>query len=225
MFNIFFGLLITIVTYFISTKINAKYKTPILNPVLVSTIMIIIVLLVLDIPYEDYEKGGSIITYLLGPIVVLLAVPLYKSRMIIKKYMKPIFIGIFTSIVTSAISVFLLSKAFGLNIELIISLLPKSITGPMALEASKMLGAIPGLTVIAVSITGIFGATIATSVMKYGKIKNEIAKGIGIGTSSHGTGTSKAIQISQEAGAASGVAMGLAGVITVLITSIISKFL
>lgn len=217
------GIIITIIAYMISVKIYNHSKISVLNPVLISVILIIASIIIFNIPYEIYEKGGNIITYILGPIVVILAIPLYKSRHTLKKYMIPVFAGIISGIVASVLSVYVLCKIFQLDIKVINSILPKSITSPMAIEVSKVTGGIVGLTVFSVVITGIVGASIAPLVCKHGKIKNEIAKGIGIGSSSHGVGTTKAVEMSDEAGAASGLAMGLTGVITVLVASVVSK--
>jgi len=122
-------------------------------------------------------------------------------------------------------SVWVLCKMFGLDEAIIKSMLSKSITTPMAIEVTNMVGGIPGITIGFVVVTGIIGATIAKWVIKVFNVKNEIAKGIGIGTSSHGVGTAKAIEISSEVAAASSLAMGISGVITVITFSIISSFL
>lgn len=223
--NIIFGLLITCIMYYLSMKIYKKFKVSALNPVLLSIIGVIVVLQVFKIDFKFYNGGGSIITFILGPIVVLLGKPLYENREAIKKDMFAIFAGVFAGIFTAVLSVFTLSKVFKLDTEFANSLYSKSITTPLAVQVTEMFGGIQGITVVAVIATGIFGATIAPSVMRIGRIKNDVAKGIGIGTSSHGVGTSKAIEMGAEIGASSGLAMGLTGILTVLGGSIFIKLL
>lgn len=216
-----YGVLITVLFYSISQKIYQKFKIALLNPILMSIAMVIIVLLVQKVPYEYYNVGGSYITYLLGPIVVLLAVPLYKNWSKIREHFIPIITGIGAGIITSIVSVYGLSKLFGLEALYSKSLFAKSITTPLAVEVTKMADGIEGLTIVAVIITGIIGATIAPVVMKVGRVEDEIAKGIGIGTSSHGIGTSKAVEMGTETAGASGLAMGITGIVTVLLGSIL----
>lgn len=217
--------LVSILVFILCNILAKVTKVSLLNPVLTTIIILIMILLITDINYKAYEKSTNWITYILGPIVVMLAVPLYNSRLELKKNLIPILCGVMSSVVISVGSVGVLCKIFGLNTQVIKSMMSKSITTPMALEITNMVGGIAGLTVVCVIATGIIGATLANWVIKVFNVKNEIAKGIGIGTSAHGVGTAKAIEINSEVGAASGLAMGISGVITVLTFSIISNFL
>ena len=160
--------------------------------------------------------GGSFIISALGPIVVVLAMPLYKNRYDLMKNFVPIMGGITASIITSFISVTVLCKLFGIDKSIMMSLLSKSITVPMAVESTKLLGGNEAVTVASVVVTGLVGAAVAPAVIKYGKIKNNIAKGIGIGSASHAVGTTKAVEINDETGAASGLAIGVTGLITII---------
>ena len=211
-----FYIFLTIVVFKFGLFINNKFKIVFLNPILVAAIIIIIILIVFDISYSDYYKGGRIIVSALGPIVVVLAVPLYKNRDELMKNFIPIIGGVTASIITSFVSITVLCRLFGIDETIFLSLLSKSITTPMAVESTKMLGGNEALTVLAVVITGLTGAAVAPLVIKIGKIKNNTAKGIGIGSSSHAVGTSKALEISEEAGAASGLAIGVTGLMTII---------
>jgi len=222
---ILIGLILTIAFYLLALYIKKVFKSALLNPVLVAASGIIVLILFSPISYENYISGAGIIGKSLGPIVVLLAIPLYIHRNLIKENLLPIFTGILVSIVSSVLMIIGLGNLFNFEKELIMTLIPKSITTPMAMEVSDMLLGIPDITVIIVILTGIFGATIAPFVMKIGHIKSEVSKGISIGAASHGIGTSKAMEISNEAGAMSGLAMGLTGIIFVLMTSISVVFL
>lgn len=215
-FTALFYIFLTIVVFKFGLFINNKFKIVFLNPILIAAIIIIIILKVLNISYSDYYKGGRIIVSALGPIVVVLAVPLYKNRDELMKNFIPIIGGVTASIITSFVSITVLCRLFGIDETIFLSLLSKSITTPMAVESTKMLGGNEAVTVLAVVITGLTGAAVAPLVIKIGKIKNNTAKGIGIGSSSHAVGTSKALEISEEAGAASGLAIGVTGLMTII---------
>ena len=215
-FTALFYIFLTIVVFKFGLFINNKFKIVFLNPILIAAIIIIIILKVFDISYSDYYKGGRIIVSALGPIVVVLAVPLYKNRDELMKNFIPIIGGVTASIITSFVSITVLCRLFGIDETIFLSLLSKSITTPMAVESTKMLGGNEAVTVLAVVITGLTGAAVAPLVIKIGKIKNNTAKGIGIGSSSHAVGTSKALEISEEAGAASGLAIGVTGLMTII---------
>lgn len=216
-----FGVILTVLAYLVGLTVYKRTKIALLNPVLTAIICIIAVLNVLDLDYAFYNRGGKMITFILGPIVVLLAVPLYKNIERIKGHLVPVVAGVLAGMVTSVLSVIALCGLFGLDLTFMRSLYSKSITTPLAIEVTNLSGGIEGLTVVAVIMTGIIGATLAPFVMKIGKIDDELAKGIGIGTSSHGIGTSKAIEMGSETGSGSGLAMGLTGILTVLGASLI----
>lgn len=225
MFDIVIWSFITVVCFKLCVHFVKKLNISVLNPILLTIIVLISLLILSKTSYDTYKLSTDWITFLLGPIVVMLAVPLYKSRKELQKYLLPIAIGILSSIVTSAFIVILLSNIFALDKSVIISLLPKSITTPMAVEVTDILDGVKGLTIVFVILTGVIGATLATWTLKLFRVRNSIAKGIGIGASSHGIGTSKAVEISEEVAAASGLSMGLAGVTTVIFFSIIANFL
>lgn len=220
-----FYIILTIASYIISDKLYIKFKWPILNPLLLSSCLIIIILMIFNIPYSTYNKGGVVITSILGPLVVILAIPMYRNRYNLLKNFIPIVGGIIAGILASFVSVIGLCKLFKVDNSIILSLISKSITTPMAIEATNMLGGNSSITIIAVAITGTIGAIIAPMVIKYGKIKSDIAKGIGIGTASHAAGTSKAVEMGEEIGAASGLSIAVTGIITILFIILINKLM
>ena len=226
--NMFFGIFISLVAYEIGQILYKKTKLPIFNPLLIGIILVIVFLKVFNIDFETYNEGGQFINMFLGPATVILAVPLYKQLSLLKKNFIPIIIGITIGCLVSVLSVMILAKIFNLNNELIISLLPKSVTTPIGIEISNTLGGITGVTVLAVVITGITGAIIAPIVCKAFRITNPVARGIGIGTASHAVGTSKALEMGETEGAMSSLSIGVAGLITVVIApiclNIVSKF-
>jgi len=213
----YFGILISIVAFEIGLYIYKKTKIPVLHPLLISITLIILVLSIFDIQLSSYEKGGDILSLFLGPVTVVLAIPLYKQIELLKKHKMPILIGIFTGVLTSFISVVALTKLFNYDIKMIYSLIPKSITTPIGIEISQTIGGIPSITVMAIVITGIIGAIISPLVCKIFKIDDKVARGIAIGTSSHAVGTAKAMEMGETEGAMSGLAMGISGLITALL--------
>nr|WP_129600528.1 LrgB family protein [Anaerophilus nitritogenes] len=213
----FFGIIISLITFNIGLFIYKKTKLPILNPILISILLIVGILLNFEIPLESYDKGGRLISFFLGPATVVLAIPMYKQLPVLKKHIKAILIGISGGVITSISVVIALAKAFELDHTLKLSLIPKSITTPIGIAISESLGGISSIAVIAIIITGILGAIMAPFICKIFKIHHSVAKGIAIGTSSHAVGTSKALEMGETEGAMSSLSIALAGVITVFL--------
>lgn len=216
-----FGLIISIVTFEIGIFLYKKTKMAIFNPLLISILLIVSYLLLVNISYEQFMQGGSYISFFLKPATVILAVPLYKQQKYLKKYFKEIMIGSTLGCSTAIIGVISIAKFLNLSDKMMVSIIPKSITAPIGIELSKSLGGIASITVVTIVLTGIIGSIIAPKTMSLLKIKNPIAKGIAIGTSAHAVGTAKAIEIGEIEGAMSGLAIGLSGLLTVILTPII----
>lgn len=229
MYNVFnteiFGVIITILFFNIGIYIQKKTKNPIFNPLLIAILGIILFLSITNIPYKSYKLGGDIINLFLGPVTIVLAVPLYKQFDLFKKYLVEILIGITCGVVVSFISIKLVGYFTNADINIINSLLPKSITTPMGISLTKMLNGIEAITVVSIILTGILGAIIAPIVFKIGRINHPVAKGIALGTSAHALGTTKALQMGEVEGAMSGLSIGVCGIITVVLIPIITKFL
>lgn len=218
-----FGLLISILAFEIGIFINRKTKLAFLNPLMLAIMIVMGILILLKIPLEDYKKGGDFISMFLTPATVILAVPLYKNINSLKKDYIAIVGGVLVGCITAIISVWLMGKAFNLSPELLASLIPKSITTPLGIELSKQLQGIPSVTVAAIIITGIVGAVSAPALLKVFRIGDKTAKGIAIGTSAHALGTTKAVELGETEGAMSGLAIGLAGLMTVIAATILFK--
>lgn len=216
-----FGIVLTIVFFNIGVYIQKKTKKPIFNPLLIAIVGIILFLSITKIPYDKYKLGADSINFLLGPVTISLAIPLYKQFDLLKKYFLEIIVGILCGVIVSLASVLIIGWLTHANIEILNSLIPKSITTPMGLALTKTLNGIDSITVVSIIITGILGAIISPLVFKVGKINNPIAKGIALGTSSHALGTTKAIEMGEVEGAMSSLSIGIAGTITVIIVPII----
>lgn len=213
-----FSIALCIIAFEIGIFIHKKTKIAVLNPLLIAICLVIVMLNMLNIPLQIFDEGGRMIGMFLGPATVVLAIPMYSQRQILKENLLPILIATFVGAVTSIASVMGLSKLFGIDELIFASLLPKSVTTPIAIEVSEQLGGIAGITIAAVIITGITGAVIAPALIKLFRLKNKVAIGLAIGASSHAMGTSKAVEIGEVEGAMSGLAIGVTGIFTVLIS-------
>ena len=220
----FVWIALSILTYEIGILIQKRVKNPIANPLLIAMLLMIGILVATGTPVETYNTGGSFISMCLSPATVVLAVPIFRQMEVLKRNLLPILAGALVGSLVSMGSVFALCRLFGLEAKLTASLLPKSITTAIAQDVSSVLGGIPSVTVICVCLTGILGAIALPSFLKLVRISDPVATGIAIGTASHAVGTSRAIQLGETEGAMSGLAIGIAGIITAVLASVIPFF-
>ena len=204
----FFGVTITIVAYWIGVKIQQKTKLAICNYMLIAVVLLVAVLVVFDIPYESYYVGGNLINLFLGPATACMAVSVYAKLELLKKNWLPVLVGCTVGVATSLISIFVMDR------EMTASLLPKSVTTPIATAISQDHGGLVAITVAAVTVTGILGNLIAPMLVRLFRIKDPLAVGLGIGACSHAVGTAKAMEMGETEGAMSGLAIGLCGILT-----------
>lgn len=223
--SVYFGVVISLASYGIGTVLKRKFKLAIFNPLLVSIILILGVLVVCNIDYEVYNEGGKYISFLLTPATICLAVPLYEQFSLLKKNFFAIFLGITSGVISSMFSIFLMALVFGLNNKEYITVLPKSITTAIGMGVSEELGGVVPITVAIIVITGIIGNIFAEVVCKVFRITNPIAKGIAIGTSSHALGTAKAMEIGEIEGAMSSLSIVVSGILTVIAAGIFAGFI
>ena len=212
-----FVLVLVVGIYLLSIKLHLKIRFPLLNPVLITILVLIGLLIILDVPYATFKKSSQMINFLLGPSVVALGYILHKQI----HYLKGNVVSVLTSITVGAVvgiaSILLIGKLFGADQTLIASLAPKSVTTPIAMALSESNGGIPALTAVVVVVAGVMGSIIAPPIMNWLGIKSPIAKGIALGASSHGVGTATAIHMGAIEGALSGLAIGIMGTITSLL--------
>lgn len=218
-------LLLCVGAFFIGKFIFVRTKLAIFNPLLIAMILIIGVLQVSNTPYETFNKGTKMIQFFLGPTVVALGVMLYEQIDTIKANYKSILISIITGSFISILSIVFICKAFHADLNVISSLIPKSVTTPIALSLSKQMGGIEALTAVSVVITGILGNIIAVPLFKILRVSDRIAKGLALGSSAHAIGTMKAIELGSLEGAISGLAIGVTGVITALLSPLFQNWL
>lgn len=218
----FFGVAISLISYGLGTILKRKFKLAIFNPLLISVIITIALLLIFKIDYQVYEKGSKVIGFLLTPATVCLAVPLYEQFNVLKKNKAAIFFGILSGVVTSLITVLLMAILFNIGHSNYVTLLPKSITTAIGMDLSEELGGYTSLTVAAIVITGIFGNVIGSFVLKLFRITEPVAEGVALGCASHVIGTSKAIELGEIQGAMGSLSIVIAGIITVIGATVFS---
>ena len=200
---------------------TAKFN-PLLSPIIVAVLSLMSLLLIFGVPYEQYFSGAQFIHFLLGPATVALAVPIYEQRQRLARLWLPLAIGIVVGCTTAVLSVVLLGWAFGLSSQTLISLIPKSVTTPIAMGVSETLGGLPDLTAVLVVITGIFGSIVGRPIMRLVRMREDHVIGVSLGLTAHGMGTGAAFTVSDKAGAFAGLAMGISGVVTAFLAPLLA---
>ena len=217
--SVYFGMVLTLVSYEIGLAVKRRVKFPLANPLLVGAALIILVLLALDIEYETYQASVRPISFLLTPATVCLAIPLYRQLSLLKKYPLAILGGVLSGVLTAMVSIYLLSLDFGLTHEEYVSILPKSITTAIGMGVSQKMGGVVALTVISISISGISGTILADIWLKLLRIREPIAKGLALGTAAHALGASKAMELGEIEGAMSSLSIVVTGILSVIAVS------
>jgi predicted murein hydrolase (TIGR00659 family) len=220
-----FGIALTAGAYSLSLLTRKRYLSPLTTPVLFSTVIIIIVFSATGISFADYKLAKNIMTFLLGPATVALAVPLYKNRQTFFKNLVPAGAGLLAGSLGTMIAAGLVARIFRFTPELVSSIAIKSTTVPIAVEVAKIVHGNPTLTAVLVVITGMLGASFGPWLMDRLAITDPISRGLALGTVSHGQGTAQAATENELSGAIAGVAMGLSAVCTSLAAPWIVPFL
>ncbi|RYL92362.1 LrgB family protein [Sporolactobacillus sp. THM7-4] len=218
-------IVITIIVYYLSKKVYRKLKFALLSPLLVAPCILSSMLVGFHISYSDYDSGGRWLSNLLQPAVVGFAVPLYKYRAVLKKYLRIIIISMTTGVMVALISSGIFSHIVHLQNNYLLSLLPRSITTPIAMAVSFNIGGMPTMTAIFVIVTGISGLIIGPAIIRYLHIKEKLARGLLLGMGAHGAGTSKALEFGSEEGAAASLAMVLAAIFTLVFAPILTPII
>lgn len=214
----FFGIVLCLVTFLIGRALQKKTGWVLANPLVVAAILCVAVLLLFDIPYENFTKGADVINWMLGPVTALLALSIYNQRQILKAYFVPVLAGCLAGSVTSMASILGLCKLFGVDKAITASILPKSCTTPIALSIAQSHGGIPAIAACCVIIAGVTGALCAPLFSKWFGITDPVAQGLATGASSHALGTTRAREMGEVQGAMSSIAIGVCGLISVVIS-------
>lgn len=216
------GFVISLLAYEIGLAAQRKWKKAILNPLLISILLVIGVLVFFHVDYDSYNASAQYLSYLLTPATVCLAIPLYIQLEVLKKNVVAIMTGILSGVLASLGSIFAMAMAFGLSHREYVTLLPKSITTAIGMGVSEELGGYVTISVAVIIITGVLGNMAAEFICKLFRIKSPISRGLAIGTASHAVGTARAMELGEVEGAMSSLAIVVCGLCTVIGASIFS---
>ena len=221
-----FGIGLTVILYAFSEILVDRLGLRVLPPFVPACVGIIALLTCTPgVEYKQYAAGAEFINFLLGPATIALALPLYKNRKVIAQQALPILGGGTIATLVAIVVVYFCAKGLGASEKVLLSLIPKSVTTPIAIDVSKTIGGIPALTTAAVIFTGMLGATFNHKLLKLFGIKNDIAAGLAIGASSHGLGTSACAGVSPIQLAIGGVAIALTGIATSILAPLLLPLL
>ena len=212
----FFGISLSVIAFWVGVRIQKKTGLVLCNPLLIAIVLVSAVLLVCRIPYASYNQGGAIINMFLAPATACLAVSIYTQINLLRENWLPILAGCTAGSITSMGSIYLMCRLFRLDEAVSASLIPKSVTTPIAVSISENLGGIQAITVVAVILTGILGSILAPVLIKTFRVKDPVAAGLAIGACSHAVGTSRALELGETEGAMSGLSIGICGILTVV---------
>lgn len=212
-----FGIVITLVAFFAARALRTKIKFVLFNPVLIAITLIILFLVVFEVSFTDYNKGGRYLTFILGPSIVALGVLFFEKYQLIKHNIYPFLLAVCCGGIMSILSVSLLTIFMNAPEVVIKSIVSLSVTTPIAIEITKITEGIPSLTAGVVIAVGVFGNAFGPSFLKLIGIKSETAMGTALGTAAHGIGTARALEVGHLSGAYSGLAMCVNGILTTLI--------
>ena len=217
-----FHLTATLVAFQAATWVFEKSgRNPILNPVLISVLLVVALLTATQTDYATYFEGAQFVHFLLGPATVSLAIPLYRQLYRIRKSALAILVSLLSGSLVAILSAVGVAWVFGGSPEVLASIAPKSVTAPVAMAVAEQLGGLPSLTAVVVIVTGILGAMLGGAVLDLAQVKGWNARGLAMGTASHGIGTARALQLNETAGAFAGLAMGLNALATALLLPIL----
>jgi predicted murein hydrolase (TIGR00659 family) len=220
-----FGFFITIAIYWVTKRFyRSSNNKALLSPLFVTPIFLVVFLLWSNIPYESYSTSAKYLTKTLQPATIALAIPLYKNFSVLKKHASQLLLSVFFGSIIAITSSAYIADLFGLNTHIIDSLIPRTVTAPMAMDISRSIGGTPAITAVFAILTGIIGSLIGPFIIRSLRIKDCIARGVLLGTSSHAAGTTKAFEFGSISGTISSVSMILTGFITIFVAPLMVNF-
>lgn len=221
----YFGAVLSIGAYAAGMWLKKKTNLAVCNPLLIAAAIIVPVLLLTGISYDEYMKGAQCISYLLTPATVCLAIPLYKQLALLKRNKAAVFCGIASGVAANALTIFVLCILFRLEHVHYVTLLPKSITTAIGMGVSEEAGGIVTLTVVSIIITGVSGVIMCEKLFKLFRLEEPIARGLALGNGAHAIGTAKALELGEVEGAMSSLAIAVAGLMTVVVVPVIGNLI
>lgn len=220
-----FGVVISLVGFWIGSYLKKKFNYAVVNPLLIAIVFVIVILIIFKIDYSAYYSSARYLSYLLTPATVCLAVPLYSQVEKLKRNLVAILCAVFAGVLTSLTSVLAISVVFRLSHLDYVTLLPKSITTAIGMGVAEELGGVTSVTVPVIILTGIFGNLAGEFVCRLFRVTDPIAKGLGIGCASHAIGTSRAMEWGELEGAMSSLSIVISGIFTVVLAPVFASFM
>jgi putative effector of murein hydrolase len=216
---------LTLLAYQAGVFLRQKVKSPLCNPILVAVVLVLIFLSATGMDVNAYRSGNSLLSWLLTPATVSLAVTMYEQFQILRKNIPVILAGVAAGAISCLLTVLALGIAFNYAPEMIISLLPKSVTTAIGVPLAEIAGGLTPITTAAIVVTGVAASVLGPALCKVFHLTSEVAQGVAYGTAGHVVGTSKAMEQSTLAGAAGSLSLVLAGLLTAIILPIVTPFL
>ncbi len=223
--SVFAGSVLSLTAYMVGSFLKKKCKLAVFNPLLISSVISILVVVTGGIDYETYNESAKYLSWLLTPATVCLAVPLYEQWELLKRSYKAVLAGLLSGTLTSLTTVLILSKICGLSHEEYVTLLPKSITTAIGIGLSEEIGGYVTITVAVIVITGVLGNMFGELICKMFRITEPVSKGLALGSASHAIGTARAIEMGEIEGAMSGLAIAVSGILTVILAPLFAGLL
>lgn len=221
-----FGITLTVAAYVAAVRLWRRAgRTPLLTPVLVAMALVVAVLELTGVDYETYLVGGRYLSFLLGLATVALAVPLYRSAATIRRLLVPVAVGVVLGSAAALASAILVVRVLDGGPVLEATMAPKSTTTPIAIALAEAAGGLPSLAAVVVILTGILGAVLGPWLLDLVRVRDPRIRGLALGVSSHGIGTSRALEDGPVTGAFSALAMALSGVVTALLMPAVLRLL
>jgi predicted murein hydrolase (TIGR00659 family) len=215
-------LTVTVGVYYVADLIYKKLNAlPLAHPLVLAVVIIVPLLMITGTEYEVYFDGAQFVHFLLGPATVALAIPLYLYSEKVKQVLLPLVVALSVGSITGVVSAVGIGRLLGASDMTLRSLAPKSVTTPIAMAVTEQTGGVPSLTAVFVILTGIVGALVGKELLDVLRIREASARGLAMGLASHGLGTARSFQMNEEAGAFSGLAMGLNGALTAVIVPLL----
>ena len=212
-----FPIILTLGAYQVGLLLQKKLKSPLCNPVLLAVILVLVFLSVTGLDIQGYQQGNGILSWLMTPATVCLAVPMYQQYQVLKKNLKAIALGVGVGAITCLVVILGIALVTGLDRSLVISLLPKSVTTAIGVPLSELSGGIGSITTAAIIVTGIGANVLSTYLIKLFGITDRIAQGVALGTAGHVIGTARANEIDPLTGAVSSLSLVVAGLLTTIV--------
>lgn len=211
----FFGAALTIISFEIALALRRRFNNPLVNPFLISVLIIVGVLTAFGMGYESYSSSAQHLSFLVTPATVCLAIPLYRQLRALRENFAALILGIGSGVLVNAVFIFAVAKFLQLSHVDYVSLLPKSITTPIGMALSSEYGGIEAMTILAILVTGISGNVMGEWLMRKVRVRHAVSRGLAMGASAHAIGTARAMEMGETEGAMSGLAIAVTGLLTV----------